>query len=286
MFKPMLAGKAPADLTTLRYPVLASPKLDGVRCVMRDGVAMSRNLKPIPNQHVQETLRGLPDGIDGELMVDGDFAAVQSAVMSATGRPVFWLFAFDWHANLIGFQDRLSSLAIWSETRGNSALRVVEHVLIEDAEQLAEYEEQTVARGFEGIMVRDPDGPYKFGRSTTREGYLLKIKRTEDEEATVIDVVERMHNANAREQDAFGRTKRSSAKDGMVPAGDLGALVVVTNDSAEFQIGSGFTAEQRVEFWNTPIIGRTVTFTHQPPPGGRPAGQAPRFPVFKGWRRD
>jgi DNA ligase-1 len=64
-FKPMLASPAPE---TIKFPVLASPKLDGIRCIIRDGVAVSRNLKPIPNVYIQKSLAGLPP-LDGELIV-------------------------------------------------------------------------------------------------------------------------------------------------------------------------------------------------------------------------
>ena len=43
----MLAGKV-SDVNKLRYPVLASLKLDGVRAFVSDGVVYSRNFKPIP----------------------------------------------------------------------------------------------------------------------------------------------------------------------------------------------------------------------------------------------
>ena len=64
--KPLLAYTV-SDLAAVRFPVLASPKLDGVRCVIRDGVAMTRTLKPIPNRHVRAMLAHLPD-LDGELI--------------------------------------------------------------------------------------------------------------------------------------------------------------------------------------------------------------------------
>jgi len=54
LFKPMLSGKLDKLLAGVRYPALVSPKLDGVRCVIIDGVAMSRTLKSIPNKFVQE----------------------------------------------------------------------------------------------------------------------------------------------------------------------------------------------------------------------------------------
>ena len=41
-----------------------------------------------------------------------------------------------------------------------------------------------------------PNAPYKQGRSTVREGYLLKVKTFLDDEATVVRFEERMHNGN------------------------------------------------------------------------------------------
>ena len=66
IFKPMLATDA--DLTKLRFPLLASPKLDGVRAVVRGGVVYSRSNKPIPNKYVQELFSGY-EHFDGELIV-------------------------------------------------------------------------------------------------------------------------------------------------------------------------------------------------------------------------
>jgi DNA ligase-1 len=309
-FKPMLAGKAPEDLREIRYPVLASAKLDGIRCLIRGGQAVSRNLKPIPNRYVQECLKGLPEGLDGELMLvdnSGGFNAVQSAVMRADGEPNFLYEVFDFYPNPHGellscdgglsFVGRRELLCEWFHRRGSLWAALLPHYVIENAEQLAAMEADVLERGYEGVMVRNPDGLYKYGRSTTREGGLLKVKQFTDEEAVVVALVERMHNDNEATKDAFGRTERSSHKENLRPAGDLGALVCRTPDGAVFQIGTGFTAAQRVEYWQPvenalaepwrhQVIGSTVTFKHQPDPGGRQPGQAPRFPVFLGFRRD
>ena len=289
MFKPMLAGKAPADLSKLRYPVLASPKLDGIRCHIHMGEAKSRSMKLIPNASVRRALEGLPDGIDGELMVEGDFSACSSAFMSKSKEVTdFWFFAFDWLGSspATPFHNRLAELVAWSEDFGHNNLRVVEHVQIENAEDLAVYEAQCLAQGFEGVMVRDPFGEYKFGRSTTREGGLLKIKQFADEEMTVTGFVEREHNDNEAEKDAFGRTKRSTSKEGKRPAGDMGVMVGETEDGAIVELGTGFTAEERVVMWNMrdQLIGKLVKFKHLPAPGGRPAGTRPRHPVYLGFR--
>jgi DNA ligase-1 len=47
-FKPMLASDC-GGIENVRFPVIASPKLDGVRALVIDGALMSRSLKPIPN---------------------------------------------------------------------------------------------------------------------------------------------------------------------------------------------------------------------------------------------
>src|SRR5437899_138139 len=92
-------------------------------------------------------------------------------------------------------------------------------------------------RGFEGVMLRKPDGPYKFGRSTVREGYLMKVKRFTQEEAVVVGYEEQETNLNEATKDALGHTKRSSHKAGKRPAGVLGALRV-SNGHGEFSIGT------------------------------------------------
>jgi DNA ligase-1 len=286
----MLAGKAPADLTQLRYPVLASPKLDGIRCTILNGVATARSLKPIPNNYVRAMLEGIPDGVDGELMVQGGFNACQSLFMSHDKEePNFWFFAFDWirdGATNLHFEKRLHRLTEWSEEYGHNNLHVVEHAWIGNAEQLAAYEAQCLAEGFEGVMVRDPQGPYKYGRSTTREGFLLKIKQFADEEMTVTGLVEMMHNDNALETNELGLAKRSTSKEGMRPAGVMGALVGQTEDGATVELGTGFTAEERQVMWNLreTLIGKLVKFKHLPDPGGRQPGQRPRHPVYLGFR--
>jgi DNA ligase-1 len=295
--KPMLAGKAPKDLSELTYPVLASPKLDGIRALIRDGQVVSRAMKLIPNVNVRAALEGIPDGVDGELMVEGGFKACSSAFMSKS-KPVtdFWYFVFDWDITVAfpdhpdsadcGFDERLAKLTNWSENQGHNNMRVVEHVLIDNAEDLALYEAKCLEEGFEGVMVRDPEGLYKHGRSTTREGGLLKIKQFADEEMTVTGFVELMHNDNEATKDAFGRTKRSTSKEGKRPAGVMGVMVGETTDGAIVELGTGFTAEEREVMWNTrdSLLGRLVKFKHLPDPGGRLEGQRPRHPVYLGFR--
>lgn len=86
----------------LRFPLLASPKLDGIRCIVKNGLALSRSLKPIPNKHVQDILSRLPSNLilDGELIVGDPYhpnvmQKTTSGVMSENGEPSFTYFIFD-----------------------------------------------------------------------------------------------------------------------------------------------------------------------------------------------
>lgn len=292
LVKPMLSGKAPEDLSTIRYPVLCSPKLDGIRCIMVDGVAMSRSMKPIPNRFIQEQLANVPNGVDGELMVGGGFNAVTSGIMSRDGEPDFTFFVFDWiprqGAEQLGFTHRLAAACCSVHVNRHPRIKVVPHAHIVGPLELAAFDGVNLSEGYEGTMIRDPEGPYKHGRSSTKQGLLMKLKRFDDEEATIIGVEEMMHNANEAEKNELGRTKRSAAKAGLEPMGTLGKFVCVFDDGTEFRCGGGpgLTRALRQEMWDSQstIIGERATIRFQPDPGGRQKGQAPRIPQFHGLR--
>lgn len=283
-FKPMLAVQA--DLPQLQYPVLASPKLDGIRCIIRDGVVLSRSLKPIRNAHVQK-LFGVPEleGYDGELIVgepnaENVYLETNSGVMSAGGEPDVRLFAFD-HTGDPGapFTRRYEAI----KGHGHPRVELVPHHAVDGLDLLMEIEARYLEQGYEGLMLRDPFGPYKHGRSTLKEGILLKLKRFEDSEAEVIGFVEQMHNANEARKDALGHTERSTAKAGLVPAGMLGALQVRDiHTGVEFEIGTGFTREQRLDIFANQDKYRGVLAKYQYFAGG--SKERPRFPSWKGWR--
>lgn len=297
--KPMLAVNA--ELGKIQYPAMASPKLDGVRCLMIGGKALSRKFKMIPNAHIRGIVEALAaDGMDGELLLAdtrAPFREVSSAVMKRSGEPDFRFGVFDWlhpnHGADEPFKDRFKRLynhvsmmhATW-EGPGVCPIFVVNHAMIENEADLLRGHKELTEAGFEGTMLRSPEGPYKFGRSTVRQGYLLKVKNFEDEEAEIIGFDELMHNDNELERDELGNAKRSSAKEGLVPAGVLGALRLRFEDGTEFGCGAGFTAAQRQWFWmrRQNVLGQTVKIKHQPDPGGRLEGQPPRFPVFLGFR--
>ena len=54
-FRPMLAATVD-DIDRVVFPKLISPKIDGLRCVIREGNAFSRNMKPVANDYVRGML--------------------------------------------------------------------------------------------------------------------------------------------------------------------------------------------------------------------------------------
>ena len=219
------------NLDALRYPLLATPKIDGIRCLIINGVATSRSLKPIPNRSIQSVIgKSEFNGLDGELLVGTSFQDATSGIMSSDGEPDFRFYVFDAWGAPGGYKNRIASMLASIADAGDTPAtrRIVPLVPVHllNREHLDAYCERMLALGHEGIMVRSPNGPYKEGRATFKEGYLTKIKPFEDAEATVIGWEERMHNANEAKTNALGRTERSSHKENLVPMGTLGALVV------------------------------------------------------------
>ena len=290
MFRPNLAGKV-EDVSQLKFPILASQKLDGIRCLVQGGELVSRNLKSIANAGIQKTFAGLPSGLDGELLYGNTFAPdcfrkTSSSVMSHGGDCddiVYHVFDFYGPEE---FADRLQHAAEAVKIYGRKMpIRLVEHVQIETPDDLLQMEADMLARGAEGLMVRSLEGKYKEGRSTWREQTLLKLKRFEDSDATIIGVTELFRNLNEKTTNALGRSERSSHQENKVAAGTLGNLIVVDlTTGVEFEIGTGFDDETRSELWKArkKIIGQTVKYKFFP--GG--VKDKPRFPVYLGMLPD
>jgi len=157
---------------------------------------------------------------------------------------------------------------------------------INNLEELEKLEKKYLSQGFEGIMLRSPNGVYKCGRGTVSQMDLVKVKRFKDAEAKIIGFEEEMHNANEAEKDNFGRTKRSTSQENKVGKNTLGALMVIgINEEfkgVEFKLGTGFDQELRLKIWNlkNKLNGEIVKYKYQSE-GGE---DRPRFPVFIGFR--
>ena len=293
MFKPLLATTYDSEKTKINYPVLCSPKLDGIRCVVNYGKPLTRALKPVPNNALREVLSGdLLDFLDGELIVwppygDKVFNRTTRVVMkqeAAVGPNLIYYIFDDISVPNRPFKHRLASaqakiIAAKLNRTYPIEIELVQHVQVNNEEELHRAYENYLKLGYEGMMIRDPEAPYKFGRSTPKEGSLIKMKPQADSEAEILDIEELMINNNEQETNELGYAKRSSSMEGLVPGDVAGALVVRDIYSrVEFSIGTGLSAAQRKLFWKyrEQLIGKIVNYKYFP------VGiiDKPRHPVF------
>lgn len=287
MPRPMLAAKATdAELQKLftKNPMfLISPKLDGVRALVVNGVVTSRTGKPIPNPYVQGLFSHL-EGFDGELIVGpanhlNAMQATTSGVMSHSGQPDVTYHVFDvWNLSR-----PFSVRSPYFNQSPGARLNFLEHQVVQTYEEMLKLEEEFLSAGFEGAILRHPDRPYKNGRSTLAEAGMVKVKRFLDGEAVILAATPLEVNDNAPKLDELGFTKRSFAQSGKRAIETLGAFVVKDlGTDVVFSVGSGFTEAQRLDFWRNAesLIGKVIkykSFTVG-------VKDKPRFPIFLGFR--
>lgn len=250
-FSPMLAAHCP-PLAELVFPLLATPKLDGIRCILKDGQATTRSGNPIPNDYIRETIEAMSEqNLDGEITINGGgFAEAQRQVMSKSGTPDFTYTIFD----VFDDPDEPYSQRVQMHP---ACLQPTE---INNIEELLAYERQCLQAGFEGIILREPDGEYHCGRTSSADQLMLKRKPLHDAEGTIVEALA----DHDRQQ--------------------ISALTIALPQGACFRLGTGFTAAQRRELYQRreSLAGSCVTFSYQQ---WLKSGK-PRFASFIGLRHD
>lgn len=288
MFKPTLA--IAADFDKLVFPLIASPKIDGIRCVIDpERGAVTRKLLPIGNTYISEKLNSYALSFtDGEIVtytngkVDS-FSTIQSKVMADDGECVFSFHVFDcFEAPTDSYNLRIERAG---KKIGNCPIAQIHtYQTVDNFDQLMALVDNWIDRdGWEGGMARRPSAPYKYGKSTVNDACLLKIKRFIDSEARIKGFNEKMHNANEATKDELGRTKRSSSKAGLIPMDTLGSIECEWDNGVKFSL-AGIDAEEGAKIWaiRQKLIDGLVNFKYQEiGPNG-----APRFASYRGIRYD
>jgi DNA ligase-1 len=228
--------------------------------------------------------------MDGELTVgsDTDPNCMQNsmAVMSKKGNPIFAFHVFDLYDPSAPFDLRYGAAFDYAEgmhfNHPSVDIRAVPQHRCYSHGELDKWEAHYLELGYEGLMIRAERGAYKHGRSTEREGGLVKVKRFTDAEAVIVGFEEEMRNENEATTDALGRTERSTDRAGLVGKNTLGAFVVESPSGCVFNIGTGYTAKQRKEFWEdrNALLGACVTYKYF----DHGVKEAPRHPVYKSFR--
>ena len=260
------------DSMALTFPKYASPKYDGIRCVVLNGKAYSRNMILIPNLKVQAYFAdGQCDNFDGELLSGRHdtevFKRTSSVIRSINGSNEWHFKVFDVVGCQLNFAGRLEIIRDRIRTLQDDQkfkVSIVPQTMMLNTEDLDAYEALCLEDGYEGVMLRNPGAMYKNGRSTPNSQDLLKVKRFEDSEAKVL-----------------GWSPLITLSTGLPDPELMGSLQVRDILSGvEFSIGSGFTLLDRDQYAFEPPIGRVLTYQFF----AQGAYEKPRFPTFKGFR--
>lgn len=236
--KPMLAETwIPAKV---KFPVIAQPKIDGVRALNMTGKLTGRSLKPFKNRYLTTQLsHSALIGFDGELAAEREThpdlcRLTSSATGTITGEPyvLWWLFdyvtvenkAVPYETRLLQLEDRIKEL-MGEQPLLFPHLRQIPSKLCHTMDELEEFDSRNLIAGFEGTCFRDPKGLHKQGRSSPTQGGLLRIKRFVDFEFRVHTILEGEENLNEAQINELGNTFRSSHQENKVANGMVGAMV-------------------------------------------------------------
>jgi DNA ligase-1 len=268
---------------------LVSIKWDGWRMFEHNGQVLCRSMDPPKNKHTQrvmaEMFRDLRErtklcGLDGEAIGGADpFArnAMQlstSAFNTHDSTPEFLFMAFDsYQFSEEPFEQRLQRVgeAVSKVQSDWPWLRVADHSHVHAMDDLTaalDYAESVL--GAEGLMGRDPQGKYKLGRSTMKDGILWALKPYADGECVVESIHEMMSNQNEASVDSRGYTKRSGHKENMVPKGTFGYAICrgtdpVWPETFRIGMGPGLNDAMRAWIWANPdeVVGQTLKYKYQ-----------------------
>lgn len=290
VIRPMLACSRNVtldDLQSLQMPLYASIKQDGIRCrldMSGTGILhpMSRALKELPNMYIRQWAQdqGII-GLDGEIVIPGwTFNDIQSWVMTAYPMRLepFEFRVFDYFSEEIFF-NRIVKAAHLVDGTSHPRIRMVHQIQIHTPLQLRKLYERTIKDGEEGLILRSLNGLYKSGRSTWNQAYSLKMKDFEDDEAIIVGYYPWEENQNESIINELGLKKKSSHKKNKIHLKMLGGFIVEHPIFGRFNVGSGFTKQQRIDYWliAKKLCGHEITFKFQRP-GMK---DKPRTPIFK-----
>ena len=234
-----------------------SEKYDGVRALWDGNKFISRggNVYHAPAWFIKDFPK---QRLDGELWVSRQsFELLVSTVRDKVPDDEAWqkvkFMVFDMPAVNKIFDHRLNDLNALIVSLQISWLQAVEQFKVGDHNELMQRLDTVSNLGAEGLMLHKGSSLY----SAKRNGDLLKVKRFEDAEATVLEHIP-------------GKGKYKNY---------LGALLVSIRNGIRFKIGTGFTDAERI---NPPKIGSVITYRYR----GKTKNGIPKFASYLRVRTD
>jgi DNA ligase-1 len=287
-FSVALADKYDPDIVDWKDGWYVSRKIDGARCIAivddnGSTTFYSRTGKSF------DTLDVVAGGIkalgisnvvlDGELcLVDEDGNEDFQGIMKQLKRkdhtipnPSYKIFDMISHDEFYSkkgnpsntYSYRYKSLCYQMRNNECPCLSVLDQEFIADDDHFAEWTAKADKLGWEGVMLRS-DAPYKGKRSKD----LLKYKSFFDDEYEVVDT----------EMGPF-----RYILNGKEHEETMLSCVTINHKGYSVRVGSGFSIEQRQEFYKNPrkILGQIITVQYFTESKNQDGGLSLRFPTFK-----
>ena len=177
----------------IAYPMLASEKYDGFRCLAGIGKLWMRGGKAFPNQQLRERFADFVAFCDRKMIVfDGElydpastFPELQSMLQSRNAplTDTLRFHAFDqfswsewWGDRSRRFQFRQQRLSALLAQADCPHVLAVPHVPVSDADHARRLFDAVTSQGGEGIMLRNPLATHKHGSATVRDNIIFRFK--------------------------------------------------------------------------------------------------------------
>ena len=262
---PMLAHDFQKRGKDIKFPCFVQAKLDGVRCIFRNGVLTSRQGKVFPNMgHILKDLEGCPLVLDGELYSNTlSFQQFVGLVRKTKHKPAeiemlkqVKLWVYDCVKNMT-FDERLTSIQyLFKRTGGFNNVSLLPTLECKTKEDLKVFHDHFVSEGKEGLIIRNKEGLYQLA---ARSKDLQKYKEFSDSEYKVT-----------------GFTDGEGSEKGLV------IWVCETPDGKSFSVRPRGTHEDRAEIFTkaNDYIGKSLTVRYQE----LTEEGIPRFPVGVAFR--
>jgi len=256
---PMLAHDYHKRGKDIKFPCFVQPKLDGVRCIFKNGVLTSRQGKVFPNMdHITQDLKDVDLVLDGELYSNTlnfqQFVGlVRKKKHNDAEKQLLRQVKFHVYdcVNDKPFSERNEAI---NELFSKRMYAFSEPLLTEECkakEDLKKFHDKYVAEGKEGLIIRNKDGLYQLA---ARSKDLQKYKEFEDAEYKVT-----------------GFTEGEGLEKGLV------IWICETSAGKSFHVRPRGTHEARAEIFNEAkdYVGKSLTVRYQE----LTEEGIPRFPV-------
>ncbi|MEI6690070.1 MAG: ATP-dependent DNA ligase [Thermoleophilia bacterium] len=289
VFECMLAHDGANHEKKIKGVKLLEPKLDGVRCVTivdysaRTVVQYTRNGKVLENfSHITDSLLTHIDNLGRSYVLDGEVVSDsfqtlmkqvhrKDDVQSGDARLMLFdmipLSEFKEGKSTLGQRRRTNLLRSFKSTFDKCGnIDIIPQIEVNLDEmvgevQFKEFNKEAIEKGFEGIMIKDPNAMYECKRSAS----WLKMKPFIEVSLTVLET-----------EEGTGKNE-----------GKMGALVCEGTEDGKLikvNVGSGFTDEDRDEFWSCKVDGQVVEVRADAITQNQDGTYSLRFPRFLRFR--